>query len=106
MTSQPGAYSSQRAKSRGDAAERRNSRAVEIALQCWRWLDEDVIAIDSAIRARNSAQLEYVLLRAGHSAALLQMISADIAGDRSTVDALSRVCRNLLRRVDELEEAQ
>lgn len=93
------------AQSRVDTAEGRNARAVEMALQCWRWLDEDVIAIDSAVRARNTAQLEYLLLRACHSAALLQMIPADVTGDRSTVQALTLVCRNLLRRVVELEKA-
>jgi hypothetical protein len=91
--------------SRADAAERRNARAVEMALQCWYWLDEDVIAIALALRTRDVAELEYQLLRACHSAALLQMFPADITGDGSTVEGLSLVCRNLARRVVELEKA-
>ena len=100
------AYSSRDAKSRADTAESRNARAVEMALECWHWLDEDVIAIALALRTRDVAELEYQLLRACHSAALLQMIPADITGDRSTVATLSLICRTLLRRVVELERAQ
>jgi hypothetical protein len=107
MTSQPGAYNRRRdSQSRADTAEGRNARAVEMALQCWGWLVEDIIAITSAVRTRDVAQLEYQLLRACHSAALLQMIPADIEGDASTVQALSLVCRNLARRVVELEKAR